>query len=115
MFRLTLADLRRILHDQLALDELQGKGFHIATYSASISQSASAISLQKAATSLVWEAVVRALTASISAREATDEWTAARALSAIANSSDVGCRPLSEKAAAICAVTDTSWAWAASA
>ena len=47
-------------------------------------------------------------------RYAAEERTAARTLSAIANSSVVGCRPLSEKHRLICAVTAMSWAWAAS-
>jgi hypothetical protein len=64
--------------------------------------------------SRAWAALLRAWTATILAREAADERTPARAHSAITNSTEVGCRPVSEKADVICAATDTRWAWAAS-
>ena len=73
-----LVDLRRCLHVQLAPDDLLGKGLHgiNCTILASISPSASAISLAKAATSWAWAAAIFALAGSVVARYAVQERTA---------------------------------------
>ena len=109
-----LVDLRRRLHVQLAPDGLLGKGLH--GIHRTILGKHLAIRVRhlfgKGRHELGVGSAIWAWTGSVVARYAAEERTAARTLSAIANTSAVGCRPLSEKLRSICAVTARSWAWA---
>ena len=111
-----LVDLRRRLHVQLAPDGLLGKGLH--GIHRTILGKHLAIRVRhlfgKGRHELGVGAAIWAWTGSIIVRYAAEEWKAARTLSAIANSSAVGCRPLLETLRSICAVTAMSWAWTAS-
>ena len=111
-----LVDLRRLLHVQLTPDGLLGKGLH--GIHRTILGKHLAIRVRhlfgKGRHELGVGSAIWAWTGSVVARYAAEERTAARTLSAIASSSAVGCRPLSEKLRSICAVTARSWSWAAS-